>query len=935
MLWVTIYLGPTLAMASPFLLGRILRVKRSLRVTSIADFISARYAKSQAVAALVTVMLLVGIVPYIALQLRGVTGTFELLTAGTQSSSAKIISPIVIVLMFVFTVMFGIRRLDPTERHPGMMVSLSVESIVKVVAFLAAGAFVTATVFGGLGGFFERLEGELPKHINFLARESTPNVLLWLTYLLLATSAFMFLPRQFHVAVVENSNPRHLRTASWLVPVYLLVINLFVLPITLGGLVSAPTGAADQFVLSLPLLAGRHTLTAFVFIGGFSAAVGMLMVETMTMATMVSNHLVLPLLESSPRLWGFRRHLLYARWVAAGLLILASYGFEVGVGQSVMLVNMGMLSFAAVTQFAPSIVGGLFWNKGSKAGALAGLSLGFVTWVYTLLLPTFVRSHWLSQSFLDHGPGGIEWLRPEALFGLSGMPGLAHGTLWSLVFNLGGYVIGSSLFAPTTEELRASQEFLGQGVSHLGDDADAVADIVLAEKRAFLESLVARYHTPTAATEIVRQALETTKLADKEKITVAELAELQSAVERILAGAIGTAAAHSAMDAVRTQSSAQESAALAKVYARLLAGLNMAPSELRRKIDYHQERETLLRGQADELRGKMELLDREVDERRKAEKALQELNDQLEGRVAERTRALQEAQRKIVDVAHQAGRAEIATSILHNVGNVLNSVNVSLASMIEIVDRSRLPLLAKTAGLLEAHLADMAGFFTKDPRGKQVPALVIALAKDLTEEQKTFQTELELLAKNIEHIKVIISVQQTHAKASRLTEALDIAEVMEDAVRVNAAGLDQARIKIVRKFGKVPEAVVEKHKVLQILVNLVSNAKHAMSALPPDKERTLELGVKLIEGDRVELSVTDSGVGISTKELGKVFQHGYTTRSDGHGFGLHGSAIAATQMKGSLTVHSEGPGRGATFALTLPRNPSVAASTGSSGEAAQ
>jgi Na+/proline symporter/signal transduction histidine kinase len=921
MLWLTIYLGPTLAMAlSPWFLRRFVRVKANLRVTSIADFISARYGKSQAVAAVVTLMLLVGIVPYIALQLRAVTGTFALLTSAGPDSVAHWISPIVIVLMFGFTVIFGIRRLDPTERHPGMMVSLSVESVVKLLAFLAAGIFVTYAVFGGLGGFLEQLDQRLTQPKNYFGVESTADVINWVTYLVLATAAFMFLPRQFHVAVVENSNEKHVRTAAWLVPVYLVAINLFVLPIALGGLITTPTGAPDQFVLALPMGGKQHALTAIVFLGGFSAAVGMLMVETMAMATMVSNHLVLPLLETHRKLWGLRRHLLGARWLAAALLILASYGFEVGTGHSVMLVSMGMLSFAAVTQFVPAMLGAFHWRAASRGGALAGLSAGFAVWAYTLLLPTLIRSRWLPESLLEAGPWGIGWLKPEALFGLTGLSGLSHGVLFSLLFNGIGFVLGSALFPPGAEELRGAEEFAGNRAAAFVD-ASEVAEVSLAEKLPVLEKLVSHYHSRTAAAGLIKTAVTESRLAGKELITIAELAELHQAVERLLAGAIGAPAAHIAMDGVRTHANAKESEALARAYARILAGLNMAPSELRRRIDYHEEKEALLRGQAAALKTKMDLLDREVGERRKAESALQELNEQLEGRVAERTRALREAQEKIVDAAHQAGRAEIATSILHNVGNVLNSVNVSLSTVAEIVDRSRVPLLEKTAALLSTHLNDVTRFLSEHPKGKQLPSFLIALSGGLKEEREKLQGEIELLSKNIEHIKVIISVQQSHARVSRLMDQVDVADLVHDALAVNAVGLEQARVRVVHEHEAVPLVTLEKHKVLQILVNLISNAKHAMSAAP-GRERVLTLGTRVVDGTLLEISVRDTGVGIPRENLRKIFQHGFTTRSDGHGFGLHGSAIAATEMQGSLTATSDGRGSGAVFVLRLPINAS-------------
>ena len=351
----------------------------------------------------------------------------------------------------------------------------------------------------------------------------------------------------------------------------------------------------------------------------------------------------------------------------------------------------------------------------------------------------------------------------------------------------------------------------------------------------------------------------------------------------------------------------------------------MAPSELRRRIDYHEEKEALLRGQAAELKAKMELLDREVDERRKAERALQELNEQLEGRVAERTKALREAQQKVVGAAHQAGRAEIATSILHNVGNVLNSVNVSLSTVTDLVNRSRVPLLEKTAALLGAHLDDMSAFLTEDPKGKQIPSFVIAVTGSLKDERDKLQREIGLLTKNIEHIKVIISVQQSHAKSSRIMETCDVEELINDAVCVNASGLDQSHIRISYARQQVPRITTEKHKVLQILVNLISNAKHAMTSTQ-GRERVLTVGTRVVDGTNVEISVKDNGAGIAKENLRKIFQHGFTTRTDGHGFGLHASAIAATQMHGSLTVSSDGIGCGATFCLVVPITPPGGAS---------
>jgi signal transduction histidine kinase len=272
---------------------------------------------------------------------------------------------------------------------------------------------------------------------------------------------------------------------------------------------------------------------------------------------------------------------------------------------------------------------------------------------------------------------------------------------------------------------------------------------------------------------------------------------------------------------------------------------------------------------------------------------------------------------KAVDAAHQAERAELATSALHDVGNVLNSVNVSLTTVAEIVDRSHLPLLEEAAALLRAHVTDASTFLTQDARGKQIPPFVIAISGKLKDEREELASEIQLLKKNIEHMRAIISVQQSHAKASRATEEVHVEDLLREALAVNAADLDQSRVRVVIKHEDVPSITVEKHQVLRILVNLISNANHAM-AVTASRERVLTLGTRVVEGSMVEINVRDNGIGVPKDNLPRIFQRGFTTRADGHGFGLHGSAIAATQMHGSLTVTSEGKDRGAAFTLRLP-----------------
>jgi PAS domain S-box-containing protein len=277
---------------------------------------------------------------------------------------------------------------------------------------------------------------------------------------------------------------------------------------------------------------------------------------------------------------------------------------------------------------------------------------------------------------------------------------------------------------------------------------------------------------------------------------------------------------------------------------------------------------------------------------------------------------LQEAHKQLMDVSRRAGMAEVATSVLHNVGNVLNSVNVSSSLIVEKVRQSRISNLTRAAELIQAHDKDLAGFFTNDPKGQQLPAYLLNLADHVTKEQQEIAKEAEVLVKNIMHIKEIVSMQQSYAKTSGVTEMLKIQELVDDAVRMNDGSIERHNLKLLREYTDVPAILTDKHKVLQILVNLIRNAKHACDdSGSQDKRITL----RVTNGDStVKVSVIDNGVGIPAENLSRIFNHGFTTRKNGHGYGLHSGALAARELGGSLNVSSEGAGRGATFTLELP-----------------
>lgn len=623
LLFLPIYLGPTIAIVMWWtVLRKLVRIKTTHHITSIADFISARYNKSQTVAALATVIALVGTMPYIALQFKAIFSTFAIITQPVTQTDiwiARNMGPVVVVLMVVFTIIVGSRRLDPTERHPGLIMAVAAECLVKLLAFLAAGIFVTYFMFNGFGDIFARITAHPPDVLLNTWKAEQGSYGAWTTYLILAMASILCLPRQFHVAVVENFQEKHISTAMWLFPLYMLLINIFVLPIALGGLLKGyPAHEADTFVLALPLHSGHTWLSLLVFLGGGSAATGMILIASITVATMITNHLLLPVVDWVHGLAFLRRQLLKCRWFAVAGVILIGYWFERQVGESYMLVNIGIISFAAALQFAPALLGGIFWRRGNEAGALMGLSAGFLVWFYTQLLPAFVRSGWISESLLSEGPFHIALLRPETLFGIPTLAPLTHTVFWSLFFNVGLYVLGSLFFRQTEEERSLAEDFVGAlGKPHpLSSSHERESYIDLSTKTRQIQALFGMYFGPAESLVMTERCVSTAGLDGKSRISIVDLAELHNAVEKILAGSIGAAAAHRALTQVGLFTD-REARELSEIFAEILAGLRLSPQELEKKIDYYQEREKLLTHHAAELEEK-------VNERTRDLKAAQE-----------------------------------------------------------------------------------------------------------------------------------------------------------------------------------------------------------------------------------------------------------------------------------------------------------------------
>lgn len=472
--FLTTYLGPTIMFLFAAVILKMIRISKSLRLTSIADFISARYGKSQILAGLVTVIAVIGIIPYIALQLKAVS--YSLKTLFPNDAEALIpdaleslafmpdSTAIIAIILAAFTIVFGTRHLDVTERHEGMVLAIAFESIFKLVAFLAVGGYVVWVLNDGFGDIFAQAE-TIPSIARLLQGDAI-NFGNWFAMTLLSGLAVLLLPRQFQITVVENVDETHMRRAIWLFPLYLLLINIFVLPIAMAGLAhfQAQPVNADTLVLTLPLAHGDAGMAVLAFLGGLSAATGMVIVETIALATMVSNDLVMPILLRGRFDLSRRKDLsgiiMFIRRCTIVFLLFLGYLYFRFAGEAYALVSIGLISFLAVAQFAPALLGGMYWKDGNRLGALSGLLLGFAVWLYTALLPSFGKSGWIDSAFITQGPGGVHWLAAHGLFGLTALDPIAHSLFWSLLFNLGGYIVVSVLTRQNANELATASQFV-------------------------------------------------------------------------------------------------------------------------------------------------------------------------------------------------------------------------------------------------------------------------------------------------------------------------------------------------------------------------------------------------------------------------------------------------------------------------------------------
>ncbi len=533
--FVTIYLGPTLVFIGWWwLLRKLLRVGRAQRITSIADLISSRYGKSTTLAVLVTLLAVIGSTPYIALQLQSITLSFSVFEGG---GNANLTAFWVAAGLAVFTIFFGTRNVDANERHHGVVTAIAIEAVVKLVALLSVGIFVVWGIADGPADIFAKAPPDMLRGDSIFSAR-------WVSLTMLSAMAIITLPRMFQVIVVENSNERHLATASWAFPGYLLLMSLFVLPIAIAGNALMPEGSnPDLYVLSLPLSQGQENLALFAFLGGFSSATSMVIIAAIALSTMVSNHIIMPLwLRFSPQRTetsgDVRTILLRSRRLSiAGILLLGYLYFRL-TGGSGALAYIGLIAFAGMAQIIPSLLGGLFWRGATRTGALLGLLSGFTLWAYTLFLPSFEGGFILSQSAIENGPFGLAFLTPNALFGLTGYDPLVHSLFWSMTLNITLFILGSLFSTPRPLERIQASQFVD--VFRL----DKATGSYLVSRSATSEDLFTLAQRILGADPAQRLFTQMARQQGKAHGLPDATDGLVQTLERELAGSVGAASAH-------------------------------------------------------------------------------------------------------------------------------------------------------------------------------------------------------------------------------------------------------------------------------------------------------------------------------------------------------------------------------------------------------
>lgn len=911
MIFLAVYFGPTLIIFLwPIILKRLIKIKETYKVTSLADLISVRYDKSMVVGAFVSFGALLGIIPYISIQLKAIIQSIDILIATDDvtvvSNTDSIIGLLIVVLMSFFTIIFGLRKLDPSERHLGMVFIVALESIIKLVALIIIGVFVSYFVYPDISTILNDASKE--GLFRAIGNKEGADYASWISIVILSMFAVMFLPRQFHVSVVENSDINHIKTAMWLFPLYIFMITFFAMPIALaGGLLSAESRLTDFYVLTIPMDMNQPILALIAFIGGFSASTSMIMITAMAMSIMVSNYFVLPLVESVSSLNFLKKRLLLIRWIIVTTLIFLSYIFYLYFSKTNLIVNIGLISFTAILQFAPVIIGGLFWHKANKQGALAGLISGFTIWFFTLIIPQFENINWISTNYVEEGLFALDFLRPTALFGLESFNSIPHAVFFTMLFNISAYVIVSLITSSSNLEEKIAIDFINilnkkEQETYNGQLDD---NINVKLKLQLFHDILIQYLSDVKVQKTIDEITDKFNLTDKKKMNVLELSKIYAYIERVLSGTLGTAGAHNALKKNKIFTE-KESISLSNIYAKVLKNMKISPEEFTKKVNYFKEKEKLLNEHYEELKEKVIQRDKEIEARKKAQDEIKILNDTLEIKVEDRTKQLKKAnsdlklsmeelkktQDNLIESEKMASLGELVAGVAHEINT---PVGLSLTGI--------------------THFMSISDKIVKDYKNGELSEEEFEEFINTTNElSKSINLNLEKTAHLVRSFKQVAVDQSSDEKREfKLKEYID--EILISLNNITK----KTKIKI---NVNCPESLTifsypGTHS--QIFTNLIINTlKHAYSNNDVNK---IDIDVTQIDDGMIRVLFKDYGKGVTKENLSKIFNPFFTTKRDDGGSGLGLSIIynlVTTKLKGNISCESE-VGKGTTFKIEFPK----------------
>ena len=910
--FLTIYLGPTLIASLWWLLLRkIIRISKENRITTISDFIGSRYGNSLFLSALVTIVAVVGITPYLGLQIKAIINTFTILAGETKGSAMA--GWFITLILGVFAIIFGARRLDSSERHEGLIFAIAFESIIKLLAFLLVGIFVTYGLFNGFTEIFDKINDTNYRNLLLLGSEASTSYTEWASLLFLSMMAIMFLPRQFHVAVVENSDVSHINKAMWLFPLYLFLINIFVVPVAFGGLLLGGSQAnADSFVLTIPLQNNEPLLALIVFIGGFSAATGMVIVESLALSTMTMNSLVMPAIFRFNDMRGFPAFILNLKRIIIIGCVSLGYFFAVSIGEFYSLVDIGLKSFEAVTIFAPSMILGLYWKRGNKTGAIAGIIAGFIIWFYTLLMPALLKSGFLQDEGIFSYVFHSEILNPLSLFGVQGFDKWSHSLFWGLLFNLLLYV-GFSIFTNQNEEEER------QALLFVESYTPKIMSMKSSYSIQQIEYILGQYIGRKEARDIVANYIASNNI-QWDMISQSELIGLRDEAERVLSGVLGSAIATIVFENKLTLTET-ERGELSNSIKQITDTLRLSRQELaeaNRNLAYLKEfSENIIESAPvgivtiDSLlkitywnkgmdiitgikrsgafnKNILQLLPwitREMLQNHEEETAVQispfkslkinisPFKDPSGGYVVicEDITEKKEMEEQLMQASKLASIGKLTAGISHEIGN-------PLASISSLVQELR----------------------TLEP--------VSATNTEFTAESlETINNHLERIAKIVRSLGDFARVSTGEKVRS------DIPEILDRTINLVRYDKRFRDIQIKTSIDKVPLIKVNPDQIQQVFLNLLLNAFDAMP-----QGGSIDIAIKMSDGF-MEMVLKDTGIGMDESVIEKIFDPFFTTKPFGKGTGL-GMSICygiISEHNGTITVKSK-IGKGTTFVIKLP-----------------